>query len=98
MEGTIPRNRTRTQSTVLWRPGSGKTTFAHHLADFLGLNPIVKRGSDLIDSFVGMTEKAIHEAFHEAEGSVLLSMKLTAFFPSARLLPMDGNEVEQMKY
>ena len=53
-------------------PGSGKTAFAHHLADFLGLNPIVKRGSDLMSPFVGMTEKAIHEAFHEAEGSVLI--------------------------
>ena len=53
-------------------PGSGKTAFAHHLADYLGLNPIVKRGSDLMSPYVGMTEKAIHEAFHEAEGSVLI--------------------------
>jgi len=53
-------------------PGSGKTAFAHHLADYLGLNPIMKRGSDLMSPYVGMTEKAIHEAFHEAEGSVLI--------------------------
>jgi tRNA A37 threonylcarbamoyladenosine biosynthesis protein TsaE len=53
-------------------PGSGKTAFAHHLAEYLGLNPIVKRGSDLMSPYVGMTEKAIHEAFHEAEGSVLI--------------------------
>jgi len=53
-------------------PGSGKTAFAHYLADFLGLNPIVKRGSELMSPFVGMTEKAIHEAFHESEGSVLI--------------------------
>ncbi len=53
-------------------PGTGKTAFAHHLADHLGLPTIVKRASDLVSPFVGETEQNIKAAFHEAEGAVLI--------------------------
>jgi len=53
-------------------PGTGKTAFALHLADHLGFQPIVKRASDLLSSWVGETEIKIREAFREAEGSVLI--------------------------
>jgi len=53
-------------------PGTGKTAFGRHLAERLGLHSIVKRASDFLNPFVGMTERAIREAFKEAEGAVLI--------------------------
>ena len=53
-------------------PGTGKTAFGHYLAEYLGLYPVVKRASDLLGPFVGMTERAIRDAFIEAEGAVLI--------------------------
>ena len=53
-------------------PGTGKTAFGRYLADYLGLYPVVKRASDLLGPFVGMTERAIRDAFTEAEGAVLI--------------------------
>lgn len=47
-------------------PGTGKTAFAHHLGRELGLPVLVKRGSDLLDCYVGETEKKIAAAFHSA--------------------------------
>ena len=47
-------------------PGTGKTAFAHHLGRELGLPVQVKRGSDLLDCYVGETEKNIAEAFRSA--------------------------------
>lgn len=48
-------------------PGTGKTAFAHHVARELGLPVQVKRGSDLLDCYVGATEKKIAEAFQSAQ-------------------------------
>jgi SpoVK/Ycf46/Vps4 family AAA+-type ATPase len=47
-------------------PGTGKTAFAHHLGRELRLPVLVKRGSDLLDCYVGETEKKIAAAFHSA--------------------------------
>lgn len=47
-------------------PGTGKSAFARHLAEALGLAPLVKRGSDLLSKWVGATERLIAEAFEEA--------------------------------
>lgn len=54
--------------------GTGKSAFARHLAVALGLEVIEKRGSDLLDPFVGGTEARIAEAFHMADrqGAMLL--------------------------
>ena len=47
-------------------PGTGKSAFARRLADAMGLDPLVKRGSDLLSMWVGETERLIAEAFDEA--------------------------------
>jgi len=47
-------------------PGTGKSAFARYLADKMGLKVIQKRASDLIDCYVGETEKNIANAFREA--------------------------------
>lgn len=48
-------------------PGSGKTEFARHLARELGQPLLVRRASDLLDAFVGNTEKRIRQAFESAQ-------------------------------
>jgi ATP-dependent 26S proteasome regulatory subunit len=47
-------------------PGTGKSAFARRLADAMGLDPLVKRGSDLLSKWIGETERLIAEAFDEA--------------------------------
>ena len=46
--------------------GTGKSAFARHLADRLGLKVIRKRASDIKAPFVGQTEQNIAAAFTEA--------------------------------
>jgi SpoVK/Ycf46/Vps4 family AAA+-type ATPase len=48
-------------------PGTGKTEFARHLAEKLEKSLITKRGSDLLDIFVGGTEQNIRNSFRETE-------------------------------
>ncbi|MFA6293340.1 MAG: AAA family ATPase, partial [Victivallales bacterium] len=54
-------------------PGAGKTEFAKYLASELGKHLMVKRGSDILDMFVGGTERNISAMFMEAEtdGAIL---------------------------
>ncbi|VAW60762.1 Cell division protein FtsH, partial [hydrothermal vent metagenome] len=47
-------------------PGTGKTAFAHYLADFLGKTVLVKRASDILSKWVGEAEKNIAEMFEQA--------------------------------
>ncbi len=47
-------------------PGTGKSAFARDLAHRLGLDPLVKRASDLLSRWVGGSEQAIAAAFQEA--------------------------------
>lgn len=47
--------------------GSGKSYFGQYLAQELGMPFIKKRASDMIDKFVGDTEKNIANAFKEAK-------------------------------
>lgn len=49
-------------------PGTGKTAFAHHLARELDRPLLVRRASDLIDKYIGETEKNIAAAFAQAAG------------------------------
>ncbi len=65
-EAAIP-DRPR-MSLLLWGPpGAGKTEFVNYLGQQLGCKVVVKMASDLLDHWVGKTEKAIRAAFEEAE-------------------------------
>jgi SpoVK/Ycf46/Vps4 family AAA+-type ATPase len=46
--------------------GTGKSAYARHLGAALGLTCVQKRASDLLDMYVGESEKAIARAFEEA--------------------------------
>ncbi|MCR5028389.1 MAG: ATP-binding protein, partial [Fibrobacter sp.] len=48
-------------------PGTGKTEFAKHIARTLDRKIIIKKASDLLDCYVGNTEKNIRKMFQEAE-------------------------------
>jgi SpoVK/Ycf46/Vps4 family AAA+-type ATPase len=48
-------------------PGTGKTEFARHLAARVGVDLIDRKASELLNLFVGETEKNIRRAFEEAE-------------------------------
>jgi len=48
-------------------PGTGKTEFVKYLGSVLNTKIVVKMGSDLLDKYVGGTEKNIRRAFDEAE-------------------------------
>ena len=50
-------------------PGTGKTEFAKYLAEELGRDINIKTGSDLLDMYVGGTEKNIRDAFLFAESN-----------------------------
>lgn len=52
--------------------GTGKSAFAHYLADRLGLTVLQKRASDLLSMWVGGTEQRIAAAFGEAEEKLAL--------------------------
>ncbi len=47
-------------------PGSGKSAYVRHLADRIGLEVMHKRTSDLVNMWVGSTERNIADAFAEA--------------------------------
>ena len=47
-------------------PGTGKSAYARFVAATCGLEVVEKKGSDLLDMFVGGTERAIARAFEEA--------------------------------
>ncbi len=47
-------------------PGTGKSAYARHLAERLGMKVLQKRGADLFGPYVGQTEQAIASAFAEA--------------------------------
>lgn len=47
--------------------GSGKSAYARYLAERLGMPFLCKKASDLLDKYVGETEKNIAKAFKEAK-------------------------------
>ncbi len=47
-------------------PGTGKSEFGKYLARELGMRLYVRRGSDLLNCYVGETEKSIRDAFEAA--------------------------------
>jgi len=48
-------------------PGTGKSNYLRYLAAQMGIEFIQKRASDLLNKWLGESEKAIAEAFNEAE-------------------------------
>lgn len=70
---------------LLWgESGTGKTEFAKYLALQTGMGLIIKRSSDLMNMWVGQTEKLIREAFRQAEDkkSILFIDEADTFFGS----------------
>ena len=47
-------------------PGTGKSAYARHLAERLGVETLERRASDLLSMWVGGSEKAIRDAFRDA--------------------------------
>ncbi len=47
-------------------PGSGKTAFAHHLAQAVGKPLVLKRASDIVSKWLGETEKNLARMFRDA--------------------------------
>lgn len=67
-------------------PGTGKSELARHLAERLGRELHVKQGAELLNCYVGETEKNIRLAFYQAEqaGAVLVIDEADTFlFPRA---------------
>ena len=62
-------------------PGTGKTEFGRYVAKTLEKTLMVKRASDLLGSYVGMTEQHIADMFKQAkqEGAVLLLDEADSF-------------------
>jgi SpoVK/Ycf46/Vps4 family AAA+-type ATPase len=62
-------------------PGTGKTAYGRHLAEQLDRPLIVKRASDLLNAYLGGTEKLLAAMFEEArsEGAVLLLDEADSF-------------------
>ncbi len=62
--------------------GTGKTEFARYIAEKLGKKILLCRCSDIIDKYVGETEKRIRDAFEEADrtDSILLFDEADSFF------------------
>jgi SpoVK/Ycf46/Vps4 family AAA+-type ATPase len=62
-------------------PGTGKTSWAHHLAKYLKRPLIERKASDLMDPYVGNTEKRIAGAFKVAtqQKAILLIDEVDTF-------------------
>ncbi|PKI12948.1 ATP-binding protein [Colwellia sp. 12G3] len=73
IEHAVSNNRD-VRSLLLGPPGTGKTALVHHLADKLDMPLITAKCSDIIDKYVGESEKNVAELFKRAhrEGAILL--------------------------
>lgn len=78
-------------------PGTGKTEFGRFIASELDKPLLVRRASDLLDPYVGMTEKHIAEMFKQAtsDGSVLLLDEADSFLQE-RTMAQRNWEVTQV--
>ena len=67
--------------------GSGKSALAKHLARELGLPVLERRASDLLSKYVGDSERAVAQAFRQAEakGAVLIMDEVDSFLGDRRL-------------
>lgn len=62
-------------------PGTGKTAFAHYLAENLSIPLHLKKASDLLSPFLGQTEHRMSQAFSEAQNdrAILLIDEVDSF-------------------
>jgi len=67
-------------------PGTGKSAFGRWVAERLGVPLDVRRVSDLVSPYVGMTERNLAMAFREAQrsGAVLLLDEVDSFLQDRR--------------
>lgn len=67
-------------------PGSGKTAFAHYLANEVGAKLMTLRASEMLSRFVGDTEKRIDKAFADAkkQGAILFLDEADSVFINRR--------------
>lgn len=78
-------------------PGTGKTQFAEYIATELEKPIIMKRGSDLLDKYVGETEKRIAAMFDEAEDeSAILFLDEADSFLRNRSMSRESWEVTRV--
>ena len=66
-KGEKDPDRPRMNLLLSGAPGTGKTEFVKYLGSVLNTKVVVKMGSDLLDMYVGGTERNIRCAFEEAE-------------------------------
>ncbi len=69
-------------------PGTGKSAFAQWLAQKLDRPLIIRRASEILNKYVGETEKRIAEIFSEAEAQqgILLLDEIDGFFQNRQTL------------
>ncbi len=74
--------------------GTGKSAYAHWLSDYLNKPLLIKKVSDLMDKYVGETEKQIASAFNEANtnNAILLLDEVDSFLRDRRFA-QQGYEV-----
>lgn len=81
-------------------PGTGKSAFGRWLADQLDLPLQVKRASDILSPYLGMTERNLASAFQEAEqdGSLLMIDEVDSFLRDRKEAqrPWEVTQVNEM--
>jgi|GEM_PF-1422622 len=70
----LPEGRQRFRMLLEGWPGTGKSEFVWHLAEIMGKEVIHAKASDILDKYVGESEKNIARFFDEAQerGAILL--------------------------
>jgi SpoVK/Ycf46/Vps4 family AAA+-type ATPase len=65
-------------------PGTGKSALAKYLSEYMDRELMVKRASDILSPFVGMSERQIADTFHDADrdDAVLLIDETDSFLYS----------------
>ncbi len=81
-------------------PGTGKTAFGRWLAQQLDMPLQVKRASDLLSPYLGMTERNLAMAFREAgrEGALLMIDEVDSFLRDRKEAqrPWEATQVNEM--
>lgn len=81
-------------------PGTGKTAFGRWLAQQLDVPLQVRRASDLLSPYIGMTERNLAQAFREAEqdGALLMIDEIDSFLRDRKEAqrPWEVTQVNEM--
>lgn len=87
LQGMVRPDGSRGFSLCLYGPpGTGKSAFGVHLAERLGMEVLYSRASDLLNSYLGQTEKNIAGCFRQArdEKKVLILDEADSFLQDRR--------------